>query len=73
MTGLPLVFEIYGAAVLVPSIAVTVRRLHDTGKAGTSIFIALVPVLGWIVLVYWLLQPGSEGKNVFGPMPSGQL
>src|SRR5512146_2862569 len=60
---IPLAFDIYAAALAVPSLSVAVRRLHDHDQGGGSVFIALVPVLGWIVLVYWLMQPGTPGPN----------
>ena len=47
---------IFGLALLVPSLAIGVRRLHDIGKSGWWWLIGLVPVVGWIVLVYFWVQ-----------------
>jgi uncharacterized membrane protein YhaH (DUF805 family) len=57
--------------VLVPSIAVTVRRLHDTGRSGWWILISLVPVIGWIVLLVFMLTDSQPGSNQYGPNPKG--
>jgi uncharacterized membrane protein YhaH (DUF805 family) len=66
---LPFILEVYAIVIAIPSLSVTVRRLHDVEKPGGAGFIGLVPVLGWIVLVYWLMQPGTKGTNRFGPDP----
>lgn len=47
---------IFGLALLVPSLAIGVRRLHDIGKSGWWWLIGLVPVVGWIVLIYFWVQ-----------------
>jgi uncharacterized membrane protein YhaH (DUF805 family) len=62
---------LYSLAVLVPSIAVTVRRLHDTGRSGWWILISLVPVIGWIVLLVFMLTDSHPGSNQYGPNPKG--
>jgi uncharacterized membrane protein YhaH (DUF805 family) len=59
---------IYALAVLIPSLAVVVRRLHDTGKGGGWIFISLVPIIGSIWLLI-LLVSDSEVDNRFGVNP----
>jgi uncharacterized membrane protein YhaH (DUF805 family) len=59
---------IYGLAVLVPSLACAVRRLHDTGKSGWWLLIGLIPVAGFALIV--LLALDSEpGENIYGPNP----
>lgn len=60
---------IVSLGLLVPGIAVAWRRLHDIGKPGTWYFIGLIPVVGWIVLIYWFCQEGVSGENEFGPDP----
>ena len=60
---------IVSLALLVPGIAVTWRRLHDIGKPGAWYFIGLIPVIGWIVMIYWLCQEGVTGENEYGPDP----
>jgi len=49
--GSQIIGMLYDLAVLIPSIAVLVRRLHDTGRSGWWWFIALIPLIGWIVLL----------------------
>ena len=60
---------IYGLAVLLPSLAVGVRRLHDIGKSGWWLLIGLVPVVGIIVLIVFAAQDGQPGTNTYGPNP----
>ena len=59
---LGLLYPIYSLAVLIPSLAVTVRRLNDIGKAWYWIFIALVPLVGALILLYFMVQPSKGGK-----------
>lgn len=56
---------LFGLATLLPSLAAGARRLHDTGRSGWWQLLALIPVLGWIALIYLLAQQG-EGENRFG-------
>ena len=60
---------LYSLAVLVPSIAVSVRRLHDIGRSGWWMFICLVPVIGVIVLIVFAVQDSQPGNNQYGPNP----
>lgn len=53
-------------ALLLPGIAVGVRRLHDLGKSGYFFFIVLIPLVGAIYLLYLFAQPGVEGANEYG-------
>ncbi len=62
---------IYSLAVLIPSIAVTVRRLHDTNRTGWWVLIGLIPVIGFIVLLIFTVQDSQEGENQHGPNPKG--
>ncbi|MEG2806008.1 DUF805 domain-containing protein [Stenotrophomonas sp.] len=62
------VLGLFSLAVLVPSIAVTVRRLHDTDKSGWFLLLAFVPLAGIVLLVFYVL-PGTPGENRFGPVP----
>ncbi|MDI9604502.1 MAG: DUF805 domain-containing protein [Bacteroidota bacterium] len=60
---------LYGAvslALLIPSLAVTVRRLHDIGKGGGWIFISLIPIIGAIWLLILLIKYGETDENRFG-------
>lgn len=56
-------------AIIVPTLAVTVRRLHDTGRSGWWWFIGAVPAIGPILLIVWYCTPGTPGSNAFGPDP----
>jgi uncharacterized membrane protein YhaH (DUF805 family) len=67
-TGTGLVQAIVQLAVLIPSLAVGVRRLHDTGRSGWWLLIGLVPVAGWVVLLIFFVQ-ASHGENQYGPSP----
>jgi uncharacterized membrane protein YhaH (DUF805 family) len=62
---------IYGLAVLIPGLAVSMRRLHDIGKSGWWILIGLIPVLGWIALIYFGVLDSQSGSNQYGPNPKG--
>jgi uncharacterized membrane protein YhaH (DUF805 family) len=59
-------------ALLLPSLAVAVRRLHDTDRSGWWILIALIPLIGAIVLLVFFVQDGTPGANRFGPSPKHQ-
>jgi uncharacterized membrane protein YhaH (DUF805 family) len=60
---------IYTLAVLLPGLAVTVRRLHDTERTGWWLFIALIPLIGAIVLFVFILLDGKPGENKYGEYP----
>ncbi|GGP24644.1 DUF805 domain-containing protein [Silvimonas amylolytica] len=60
---------IYGLAVLIPSLAVAVRRLHDGDHTGWWLFMVLLPIVGSIILLVFMLQQSSPGTNRFGPSP----
>jgi len=60
---------IYSLAVLIPGIAVSVRRLHDTERTGWWILINLIPIIGWIIFIIFAIQDSSPGENKYGPNP----
>lgn len=60
---------LYSLAVLIPSIAVSVRRLHDTDRSGWWLLIALIPLIGTIVLLVFMVQDGKPGQNQYGANP----
>jgi uncharacterized membrane protein YhaH (DUF805 family) len=70
-TGAGLLSGIYGLAVLIPTLAVTVRRLHDIDRTGWWILIGLVPLIGGIVLLVFALLDSTPGSNQYGPNPKG--
>jgi uncharacterized membrane protein YhaH (DUF805 family) len=61
--------SLYSLAVLVPSIAVTIRRLHDTSRTGWWFLIAFVPIIGVIVLLVFMVFDSTPGDNQYGPNP----
>ena len=60
---------LYSLAVLLPSIAVTVRRLHDIGKSGWWALLMVVPLVGALVLAVFALQDSQPEANEYGPNP----
>ncbi|WP_278235593.1 DUF805 domain-containing protein [Isoptericola sp. AK164] len=74
-TGMPEIGGMYfvtllvGLALLLPNLAVTVRRLHDTDRSGFWWFIGLVPLVGWIILLVLMVLEGTTGPNRFGRDP----
>ena len=72
--GSPHMIEsLYSLAVLLPSIAVSVRRLHDTGRNGWWLLIGLIPLLGALVLLIFMIQDSKPGENQYGPNPKFQV
>ena len=64
--GMGLLGGIYSLAVFIPSIAVTVRRLHDTGRSAWWLLILLIPVIGMIVLIIFMLLDSNYEENQYG-------
>lgn len=62
---------VYGFLVLIPSIAVFVRRLHDSGKTGWNILLILIPFIGWLWLLILLILLGEPRTNKWGAYPKG--
>jgi uncharacterized membrane protein YhaH (DUF805 family) len=60
---------LYMLAVLIPGIAVSVRRLHDSGRSAWWLLIGLVPLLGGIILLVFMALDSTPGENQFGPNP----
>lgn len=62
---------VYSLGTLVPGLAVTVRRLHDTDRSGWWILISIIPLLGALILIYFLASDSTPGSNKYGPNPKG--
>lgn len=66
-------FGVFGLLVtlglLIPSISVGVRRLHDIGRSGWWLLIGIVPLIGWIVLIVFAVMDSAPGENEYGPNP----
>lgn len=65
----PFLMYIFALALLIPNIAITVRRLHDIGKSGAWYFIGFIPLIGFLVMIYFLIQKSQPGDNQYGPSP----
>ena len=63
----------YAVAMFIPCIALTVRRLHDTGRSGWWIFISAVPLIGSIAMIIFEVLPGDVGDNGYGPDPKAAM
>ena len=68
-TGVNPIESIVALATFLPGLAVSVRRLHDIDRSGWWVLLAFIPVIGWIVLIYWACLRGTVGTNRFGPDP----
>ena len=71
MIGLRWISYVYSIFLFVPSLAVSVRRLHDTGRSGWWLLLVLIPVIGWLVLLFFYVQDSQSGDNEYGPNPKG--
>jgi uncharacterized membrane protein YhaH (DUF805 family) len=67
--GIGVLTGIYALAVFLPGVGVSIRRLHDTGRSGWWLLIVLVPIVGAIVLLVFMLIDSQEGTNAYGPNP----
>jgi len=67
--GYGLFYFLYALAVLIPWLAVSVRRLHDVGKSGWMLFIVLIPIIGAIWLLVLMATNSNPGENKYGPNP----
>lgn len=68
-SGIQVLYTLYSLAVLVPSLAVSVRRLHDTGRSGWWILINVIPILGQLVYLVFLLRDSQPAANQYGSNP----
>jgi len=62
-------YGIYALGLMVPGIAVTVRRLHDTNRSGWYYFIAFIPLVGSILILVWFCTEGDRFQNNYGDDP----
>ena len=63
------IYAVYALAVIVPGVAVAVRRLHDTNKSGWMILVVLIPLVGPILILVFYFTDGDPGPNQYGPSP----
>lgn len=71
VTAFAFLGTIYNIAVIVPSMGLLFRRLHDIGKSGWWWLIGLVPFVGWIVIIVFCCLDSQPGDNQYGPNPKG--
>ena len=69
LTHINILIGIYSVLVFLPYVAVSMRRLHDTNRTGWWLLLSFIPVIGFIVLLYFMVQEGDRGENRFGPNP----
>ncbi|HEX3809931.1 MAG TPA: DUF805 domain-containing protein [Rhizomicrobium sp.] len=60
---------ILSLALLLPSLGVSFRRMHDIDRSAWWLLLAFIPLIGAIILIYWFAQPGTAGSNQFGSDP----
>lgn len=68
-SGIGVCTAIVALALLIPSISVTVRRLHDTGRSGGWVLIGFIPLVGALILLLFMCQDSEPGANRFGANP----
>lgn len=66
-------FCLYAIASIIPSLAVTVRRMHDIGKSGWTVLVSLIPLAGPIWILVLLITEGEHGENYYGPDPKSTI
>ncbi len=65
------IFSLFFLGIIIPGLAVSFRRLHDTDRSAWWLLISLIPGVGGLVLLIFTLLPGTNGPNKFGPDPKG--
>jgi uncharacterized membrane protein YhaH (DUF805 family) len=66
-------YVLYALAIIIPSIAVQVRRFHDQDKSGWMILLGFIPFVGGIILLVFMCLEGTKGPNSYGPDPKGNF
>lgn len=64
-----IILGIYSLAIIVPSLAVTIRRFHDQDKSGWMFLLAFIPAVGGLIVFVFMCLEGTKGDNRFGPDP----
>lgn len=72
VVGTSLLVLLYELAVLLPSLAVSVRRLHDTGRSGWWLLIGLIPLVGTIILIVFTVSASTQGATRYGSVTGGK-
>jgi len=61
---------VFSFAIMLPTLAVSIRRLHDIGKSGWTLLVSLIPLIGWLWLLLLYIKAGDPVENEYGPVPS---
>jgi uncharacterized membrane protein YhaH (DUF805 family) len=72
VTPVLILWFLLSLAFIIPGLAVTIRRLHDTDRSGWNILWGLIPLIGAIMLLVFYFTDGTPGPNRFGPDPKGE-
>ncbi|MBP7370167.1 MAG: DUF805 domain-containing protein [Arenimonas sp.] len=67
--GIGLLSGIFAIALIIPSLAVSVRRLHDTDRSGWWLLLGIIPIIGGLIILYFNVQDGTVGVNSYGENP----
>lgn len=67
--GMPVLTMVLALGLILPSLAVTIRRLHDTGRSGWWILVTLIPLVGSIIFLIWMFTKSQPTENAFGANP----
>ena len=67
----PVLSTIYALAVAIPCLAVINRRLHDSNRSGWASLVGLIPLIGGLIFIAFMLQDSQPGENQYGPNPKG--
>ncbi|MDR0430595.1 MAG: DUF805 domain-containing protein [Tannerellaceae bacterium] len=66
------IYMLYSLGMFIPTLAVSVRRLHDIGKTGGWMLLVFIPLIGLIMIIVFMLLDGENGRNVYGPDPKNE-
>ena len=69
----PIASIIWSLVTIIPGLAVSVRRVQDLGKSGLNLLFALIPLVGWILLIVWYCQEGEPRSNQYGKSPKSGI
>ncbi|MGC2191345.1 MAG: DUF805 domain-containing protein [Candidatus Dormiibacterota bacterium] len=65
-----LLADLYTLVAIIPGIALSIRRLHDTNRTGWWVLIGLVPILGALLLIWFMAQPSTTANDRYGSLPT---
>jgi len=71
--GMSFVMIVFYIAILIPTVAVEVRRFHDQDKSGWFVLLNFVPFVGWLIVLVLMCLEGTKGENQYGPDPKGAV